>query len=133
MSSCSVAAAMEGSANAAHRSPFTSRYWIRVDIRKVCSGTPVMSTGGGGFHTAGLGAPIRSALHGPYQDGAKVVDVGQGRTGDDRISQRLEEAVAVVIGERCARYDAECAGPRQRIGREQGACYFFQAVDAIGV
>ena len=33
------------------------------------------------------------------QDRAEVVDVGERRAGDDLIAQRLEEAVAVIVGQ----------------------------------
>ena len=45
------------------------------------------------------------------QDGAEIVDVGQRRPGDDRVAERLEEAVAVVGVQ--ARARRRCPAPRR--------------------
>ena len=35
-----------------------------------------------------------------HQDGAEIVDIGQGRPGHDEIAERREKAVAVIVGQR---------------------------------
>src|SRR5947209_6457853 len=67
------------------------------------------------------------------QDGAKVVDVGERRAGDDGVAQCAEEAVAVVVVQALARMDAACPGARQRVGRQERTRDLFLAVDAVGV
>src|SRR4051794_17156000 len=59
--------------------------------------------------------PVRAPLLGHDQDCPEVVDVGQRRTGDHLIAQRLEEAVAVVVGEALLGVDARRFGAGERV------------------
>ena len=68
------------------------------------------------------------------QDGAEIVDVGQGRSGDDLVAQRLEEAVAVVVGEARAWVEPQSRAARARVsGANDRAGVVLGAVDAVGV
>ena len=50
------------------------------------------------------------------QDGAEIVDVGEGRAGDDQVAEGGEQAVAVVVGKARPRVDAACARPGKCVG-----------------
>ena len=67
------------------------------------------------------------------EDGAEVVDVGQGRAGDDLVAQRLEEAVAVVVGQARLGVDPARGGAGQGVGRDDGAGDLLGPVHAVGV
>ena len=51
------------------------------------------------------------------EDGAEVIDIGQRRAGDDRVAERTEESVTVVVAETVARADPFGPGALQGIGR----------------
>jgi hypothetical protein len=55
------------------------------------------------------------------QDGAEVVDVGQGRAGDELAAERREEAVPVVVGQACLSVDLARGGAGQGVRRQDGA------------
>ena len=68
------------------------------------------------------------------EDGAEVVDVGQGWPGDDLVAERLEEAVAVVVGERALALIPRRGSTRQACPASTiGAGDLFGPVHAVGV
>src|SRR5260370_20192722 len=67
------------------------------------------------------------------QNGAKIVDVGKGGTGDDEIVEPAEEAVAVIVGKQRFGTEAASCRPHQRIGPDDGAGIVLGAVDAVGI
>src|ERR1043166_4746509 len=46
------------------------------------------------------------------EDGAEVVDVGEGRPGGEQIAEPREERGGIVLGKKGGRIEAERAGPR---------------------
>src|SRR4051794_29234190 len=68
-----------------------------------------------------------------HEDQAEVVHVGTRGPRDDEVVERREEAVAVVVGEQLARFDALRARACERVGREDRARVVLAAVDAVGV
>ena len=67
------------------------------------------------------------------QDSAKIVDIGQSRTGDHRITQSLKEGMAVVIGQTLTRFDAQIPGTSQGIGGKEGTGDVFLTIHTIGI
>ena len=66
------------------------------------------------------------------QDSAEIIDVGQGRAGDDRVAERREEAVAVVVGERSRGLDPRAAA-RASVSGTTIARHCPRAVDPVGI
>src|SRR5664280_765574 len=65
---------------------------------------------------------VRSSLWWAANDrGSEIVDVRQSRSGDDRVAERAEEAVAIVVGERVLWTDAGRPGAIECVGREDRA------------
>ena len=67
------------------------------------------------------------------EDGAEIVYVGQGRSGDDLVAESFEEAVAVIVGKARLGVDPSlgCAG--QCVGSYDGAGDLFGSIDAVGI
>src|SRR5262245_32345651 len=66
-------------------------------------------------------------------DGAKVVDVGERRPGDDEIIDRREKTIAVVVGEPSLGGNLALGGAPQGVGPENRAGVVFRAVNPIGI
>ena len=67
------------------------------------------------------------------EDGAKVVDIGEGRAGDRRVVQCREKAIAAIIGRTVLGADAGTRSARPRVGTDNGAGDLLCTVDTIGV
>ena len=67
------------------------------------------------------------------QHGAEVVDVGEGRAGDKKVADAVEEGPRVVVGEHGFGVEARCLGALQRVRRDDGAGIVLRTVDAVGV
>ena len=67
------------------------------------------------------------------EDGPEIVDVGQRGPGHDLVTERLEEAVTIVIGQAHLRSDTARLSSGNRIGRHDCPGHFLRAVDAIGI
>ena len=68
-----------------------------------------------------------------HKDGSEIIYVGQRRPSHDRVAQRLEKAVAIVVREVFFRPHSLRPRARQRVGSEIGSGDFLEAVDAVGV
>src|SRR4051812_19422451 len=67
------------------------------------------------------------------QNGAKVVDVGEGWSAYDQVAQRLEKTVAIIIVQHGARAQTDAVRACQAVRRPHGAGVVLRAVDAIGI
>ena len=67
------------------------------------------------------------------QDGAEIVDVGVGRSGDHEIAEGGKDPVGIVGGQRGSRVDTGGGRARQRIGVDDSTCIVFAAVDAVRI
>ena len=87
-----------------------------------------------GAQSRGMVRPWRHATgRAGDQDGAEIVDVGEGRSAIISLAQSVEQAVAVVVGKARARVDAECARLGQGVRTHDRAGGGAGAVDAVGV
>src|SRR6267378_2687177 len=66
-------------------------------------------------------------------DRAVVVDVGAGRSGDEQVAERREEAVAVVLSEQCLRVESLLACPVDAVRSHKGSGVIFGSVDAVRI
>src|SRR3954447_5267754 len=67
------------------------------------------------------------------ENGAKVVDVGEGRAGDDEVAGSGKETIAVIVGEPRLGVEAARRGARQAVGPEDRAGIILGAVDPVGI
>jgi hypothetical protein len=78
---------------------------------------------------------LRSAgsLCGEDEDGAEVIDIGQGRTGHHEIAEGGEKSVRIVRGQRLFDGDAASRGAGDRVRVDNRPRIVLGSVDAIGV
>src|SRR3954452_20820966 len=70
---------------------------------------------------------------GENEDGAEIVDIGQGRTAHDEVAQSCEDAVAVIL-RKCLFYrDALRGGTGNRIRVDNRPGIVLGSVDAVGI
>ena len=67
------------------------------------------------------------------ENGAKIVDVGVGRTGDHLVAQLFEQTMGIVVLEHRHRIKPKTAGPRQAGWIDHSAGNLLHAVNAIGI
>src|SRR6266852_6063366 len=67
------------------------------------------------------------------ENGAKIVDVGEGRAGDEEIAERAEEAIAFVVGKQLFGTEAAFRRPRKRVRSDDGSRIVLGTVDAVGI
>src|SRR6478672_9274252 len=88
---------------------------------------------------AGPAAPLRlrtrslSSGAREDEDGAEVIDIGQGRAGHDKIAQYREEAIAVMLRERFVDREPLGSGPRDRVRVHDRPGIVFRAVNPVSV
>src|SRR6516162_4517436 len=67
------------------------------------------------------------------QDGSEIIDIGQGGTGHDEITERGKKSISVILGECVRCQDAVRSCTRQTIRKDHGPGVFFRSIDTIGV
>src|SRR5882757_6596623 len=73
-------------------------------------------------------------LWGPLDEyRAKIIDVGEGRPGNDRTPQSREQSMRVIVGKNLPGAKTSAKGARQQVWRHVAAGNFLLTVDAVRV
>jgi hypothetical protein len=67
------------------------------------------------------------------QNRAEIVDIGQRRTGDDLVTQSLEEAVTVIVGQALLRIDPHSRRTRDRVWCNDCTRDLLCAIDSVRI
>src|SRR5918911_2733355 len=74
--------------------------------------------------------PALSGRTGVDDDRSHVIDIGEGRPGDDEVAKGTEKPGGIVVRETCGRIKAVRRGARERVREDHGAGRIVRAAAA---